>query len=85
MKVTRPSVQKIRLSIGWVRLKRAGMLRGEHNAEEINRFFTEWKSFGLTRIDEWASPQHTLLALLDDKWRGAEYLGRFSGESEDIM
>ncbi len=78
-------VQKVRLSIRWVRIKRAGMLRHEHNAEEINAFYTDWFSFGLTRIDEWVSPQSTLRALLDDKWRGTEYLEHWSAEGGEIL
>ncbi|MBP3294847.1 MAG: DUF4838 domain-containing protein [Clostridia bacterium] len=78
-------VQKVRLSIRWVRIKRAGMLRHEHDAEAINAFFTDWQSFGLTRIDEWVSPQSTLRALLDDKWRGTEYLEHWSGEGGEIL
>ncbi len=78
-------VQKVRLSVRWVRIKRAGMLRHEHDAEAINSFFTDWNSFGLTRIDEWVSPQSTLRALLDDKWRGTEYLEHWSGEGGEIL
>ncbi len=78
-------VQKVRLSVRWVRIKRAGMLRHEHDAEAINKFFTDWQSFGLTRIDEWVSPQSTLRALLDDKWRGTEYLEHWSGEGGEIL
>ncbi|MBR3996797.1 MAG: DUF4838 domain-containing protein, partial [Clostridia bacterium] len=81
----RRRVQKVRLSIRWVRIKRAGMLCHEHNAEEINSFFLDWNSFGLTRIDEWVSPQSTLRALLDDKWRGTEYLEHWSGEGGEIL
>lgn len=78
-------VQKVRLSVRWVRIKRAGMLRHEHDAEAIRSFFTDWNSFGLTRIDEWVSPQSTLRALLDDKWRGTEYLEHWSGEGGEIL
>ena len=78
-------VQKIRLSVRWVRIKRAGMLRHEHNAEEINAFFTDWNSFGLTRIDEWVSHKSTLRALLDDKWRGTAYLPHWTAEGGEIL
>ncbi len=78
-------VQKVRLSVRWVRIKRAGMLRHEHNRDEINAFFSDWHSFGLTRIDEWVSPQSTLRALLDDKWRGTEYLEHWSAEGGEIL
>jgi hypothetical protein len=78
-------VQKARLSIRWVRIKRAAMLCGEHDPEAIHAFFTDWQSFGLTRIDEWVSPQTTLRALLDDKWRGTEYYDHWSGEGGEIL
>jgi hypothetical protein len=61
------------------------MLRGEHDPEEINAFFTDWNSFGLTRIDEWVSHQTTLRALLDDKWRGTEYYEHWSSEGGEIL
>ena len=78
-------VQKVRLSIRWVRIKRAGMLRGEHDVKEINAFFTDWNSFGLTRIDEWVSHQTTLRALLEDKWRGTEYYEHWTCEGGEIL
>ena len=83
--LARRRVQKVRLSVRWVRIKRAGMLRHEHNAEEINAFYSDWISFGLTRIDEWVSHQSTLRALLDDKWRGTEYLSHWSAEGPEIL
>ena len=61
------------------------MLRGEHNAEEITAFFTDWNSFGLTRIDEWVSHQMTLRALLEDKWRGTEYLNHWTDAGGEIL
>ena len=78
-------VQKVRLSVRWVRLKRAAMLRGVHDAAEINAFFTDWNSFGLTRIDECVSSQTTLRALLDDKWRGIEYYAHWNDEGGEIL
>jgi len=78
-------VQKVRLSIRWVRIKRAAMLRNEHNAEEIHRFFMDWQSFGLTRIDEWVSPQTTHRALLENKWRGIEYYAHWAAEGPEIL
>lgn len=78
-------VQKVRLSIRWVRLKRAAMLYGIHNPEEINTFFTDLNSFGITRIDEWTSHPFTLRALLEDKWRGAEYLNHWTDDRVEIL
>ena len=83
--VCRRRVQKARLSVRWVRIKRAGMLRHEHDADAINAFYTDWLSFGLTRIDEWVSPQSTLRALLDDKWRATEYLDHWTDEGGEIL
>ncbi len=83
--VCRRRVQKVRLSIRWVRIKRAGMFRHEHDAEAINSFYRDWISFGLTRIDEWVSHQSTLRALLDDKWRATEYLDHWTGEGGEIL
>jgi hypothetical protein len=78
-------VKKARLSIRWVRIKRKAMLRGVHDAAEISAFFTDWQSFGLTRIDEWVSPQTTCRALLEDKWRGTEYYDHWSDEGGEEL
>jgi hypothetical protein len=78
-------VKKARLSIRWVRIKRKAMLQNTRNAEEIGAFFTDWQAFGLTRIDEWVSPQTTCRALLDNKWRGTEYYGHWSDEGGEEL
>ena len=78
-------VRKARLSIRWVRMKRKAMLRHEHDAAEINAFFTDWNSYGLTRIDEWVSPQTTLRALVEDVWRGTEYYSHWKDEGDEIL
>ena len=77
-------VEKNRLSIRWVRLKRKTMLRGEYDVEEINRFFGDWRAFGLSRIDEWCNLETTHKALLDGKWRGIEYFAHWTGEEPEI-
>jgi hypothetical protein len=78
-------VRKARLSIRWVRMKRKAMLRHEHDAAEINAFFTDWNSYGLTRIDEWVSPQTTLRALVEDVWRGVAYYSHWKDEGNEIL
>jgi len=78
-------VRKARLSLRWVRLKRKAMLRHEHDAAEINAFFTDWNSYGLTRIDEWVSSQTTLRALVEDVWRGTEYYSHWKDEGDEIL
>lgn len=78
-------VQKIMLSTRWVRIKRKAMFQHIHDAEEINQFYEDWHSYGLTRIDEWVGKQATLRALLEDKWRGTEYLHHWSSEGPEIL
>lgn len=78
-------VKKARLSIRWVRIKRKAMLQNVRVAAEIAAFFSDWQAFGLTRIDEWVSPQTTCRALLDNKWRGTEYYGHWSDEGGEEL
>ena len=78
-------VEKNRLSIRWVRLKRATMLHGEYDPEEINRFFTDWRAFNLSRIDEWCNHETTHRALLDGLWRGTEYFEHWTGEEAELL
>ncbi|MCR5681237.1 MAG: DUF4838 domain-containing protein [Clostridiales bacterium] len=78
-------VDKARLSIRWVALKRKTMLRGEFDAEEINTFFADWKTHGLSRIDEWCNVETTHRALLEGKWRGVEYFDHWTGEEAEYL
>ena len=78
-------VEKNRLSIRWVRLKRKTMLRGEYDAEEINQFFADWRAYNLSRIDEWCNFETTHRALLDGKWRGTEYWEHWTSEEPEIF
>ena len=78
-------VAKARLSVRWVRLKNKAMLKNQKDPVEINQFFSDWKSHGLTRIDEWVSAETTLRALLDNKWRGTEYYKYWWEESGEIL
>ncbi|MCR4906014.1 MAG: DUF4838 domain-containing protein [Clostridiales bacterium] len=78
-------VDKARLSIRWVALKRKTMLRGEYDPEEINQFFADWKMHGLSRIDEWCNVETTHRALLEGKWRGVEYFDHWTGEEMELL
>ncbi len=78
-------VEKNRLSIRWVRLKRATMLRGEYDPEAINRFFADWRAFNLSRIDEWCNIETTHRALLDGNWRGVAYFEHWTGEEPEYL
>jgi hypothetical protein len=66
-------VAKARLSTRWVRIKNNAMLKGIKDPREINRFFEDWRAHGLTRIDEWVGMETTHRALIEGRWRGAEY------------
>ena len=66
-------VDKARLSLRWVRLKNKQMRDNSVCPEEVNKFFTDWRAHGLTRIDEWVSAETTLRAMLEGKWRGTEF------------
>jgi len=78
-------VDKARLSIRWVALKRKTMLRKEYDPEEINQFFADWKTHGLSRIDEWCNVETTHRALLEGKWRGVEYFDHWTGEEPELL
>ncbi|MBQ3078464.1 MAG: DUF4838 domain-containing protein [Clostridia bacterium] len=75
-------ISKARLSVRWVRLKRHAMLKNELNPEEATKFFTDWKAFGLSRIDEWVSAETTHRALLSNLWRGVEFYDHWINDEE---
>ena len=78
-------VEKNRLSIRWVRLKRKTMLKKEFDPEEINQFFGDWRAYNLSRIDEWCNIETTHRALLDGLWRGTEYFDHWSDEEPEFL
>ncbi|MBE6730411.1 MAG: DUF4838 domain-containing protein [Ruminococcaceae bacterium] len=78
-------IGKAELSVRWVRLKRGAMVDNSLNIEEANKFFTDWKSYGLTRIDEWCSPETTYRALLHGLWRGTEFYFYPSDEGDEEL
>lgn len=78
-------VEKNRLSIRWVALKRKTMLREEFDPEEINKFFADWRAFGLSRIEEWFNIENTHRALLDRHWRALAYFDHWSGEEPEYL
>lgn len=78
-------VRKIRLSLSWIRIKRAAQLRSEPIADELRDFVTAWKSYGLTRVDEWVDLPRTVEALFDGRWRGIEYLEHFTDEAQELL
>lgn len=78
-------VAKARLSIRWVRLKKDAMLKGVKNPGEIHRFFDDWRSHGLTRIDEWVSAETTHRALIEGIWRGTSYYKNWWDEGPEEL
>ncbi|NCC47640.1 MAG: DUF4838 domain-containing protein [Clostridia bacterium] len=77
-------VEKIRLSIRWVRIKNRAMLENRRDPAEINAFFEDWKAHGLTRIDEWVSEKKTHKALMRDVWRGTDFLENWWEDGPEI-
>ncbi|MDF2685943.1 MAG: hypothetical protein K0S55_1124, partial [Clostridia bacterium] len=45
----------------------------------------DWQSYGLTRIDEWCSPQTTHRALIAGKWRGVEFYHHWTEEGGEEL
>lgn len=76
-------MEKALLSIRWVRMKRQAMLENQLSPEEVNRFFTDWKAFGLSRIDEWVSMESTHRALLKNVWRGTDFYAHWTAEGPE--
>lgn len=76
-------VGKARLSVRWVRLKRKAMLEGRLDPAEATGFFSDWRAYGLSRIDEWVSAETTHRALLKNLWRGVEFYEHWSGEGPE--
>ncbi len=78
-------VEKNRLSIRWVRLKRKTMLRNEFDAAEIEKFFADWRAFGLSGINEWCNIETTHRAMLEQKWCGTEFWEHWNMEEEELF
>jgi len=78
-------IGKAELSVRWVTLKNKTMLEGKFDTEEMNAFFTDWRAYGLTRIDEWVSQETTFRAMLNGLWRGTEFYSHWSGEGPEQL
>ena len=78
-------VEKARLSIRWVRLKRKAMFGNEYDPQEIEDFTRDWRAFGMTRIDEWYNLETTHRALIDGHWRARVYFDHWTGEEPEII
>lgn len=78
-------VEKNRLSIRWVRLWRACIMRGEYDVAEINKFFTDWRAFNLSRLDEWCNWETSLRGILKGLDRGTSFFEHWTGEGPEIL
>lgn len=76
---------KVKLSVRYLRLKRASMLDGRLDAEELSRFFSDWKEFGLSRLEEWVSPETSLRGFIHGKWRGVEFYEHWTKEGPEEL
>lgn len=77
--------EKAALSIRYVRLMRGFLLRGELPKEELNSFFADWESFGLSRMEEWCSRDTTRRALLRGESVGAMLYNHWTEEGPEIL
>ena len=78
-------IGKAELSVRWVRLKRKAQMEEGFDPAETNRFFTDWRAYGLTRIDEWCSQETTFRAMLNGLWRGTEFYSHWSGDGPEEL
>ncbi|MBQ7932458.1 MAG: hypothetical protein IJ334_15775, partial [Clostridia bacterium] len=69
----------------YVRIKRASMLRGEYDPEVINQFFSDWRAYNLSRLDEWANIETSHRACIEGKWRGVEYFEHWTCEEQELF
>ena len=76
-------VEKNRLSIRYVRLKRASVLHGKNDPEAINQFFSDWRAYNLSRIEEWANIETSHRAFVDGMWHGVQYFEHWTGEEPE--
>ncbi len=73
-------VGKARLSVRWVRLKNNAMLKNKIDPEETNRFFADWRAYGMGRLDEWVCQETSHRAFLLNMWRGVEFYEHWLAE-----
>ncbi len=78
-------IGKAGLSLRWVRMKRGTMGDEVPDPAEMNRFFTDWRAYGLTRIDEWCSQETTFRAMLNGLWRGTEFYDHWAGDGPEEL
>lgn len=78
-------IGKAELSVRWVRLKRKAQMEEGFDPAETNRFFTDWRAYGLTRIDEWCSQETTFRAMLNGLWRGTEFYSHWTGDGPEEL
>ena len=76
-------VKRARMCVRWVRLKNKTMLKGEMDMEEIRRFFSDWREYGLGRLDEWVNIETTYRALIKRVWRGVEFYDHWVAEGPE--
>ena len=50
---------------------------------EIRRFFSDWREYGLGRLDEWVNIETTYRALIKRVWRGVEFYDHWVAEGPE--
>lgn len=75
---------KVHLSPRYLRLKNDAM-NGRTDAAALDQFFTDWKAFGFTRIEEWVAPETSHRAMLCGLWQGLDFLNHWTDEGAEEL
>ncbi|MBQ4450925.1 MAG: DUF4838 domain-containing protein [Clostridia bacterium] len=77
-------VKKARMCVRWVRLKNKNMRGEEMDPQEVSAFFTDWRAYGLGRLDEWVNIETTHRALVKRVWRGVQFYDHWVAEGPEL-
>ncbi|MBR5752098.1 MAG: hypothetical protein IKX84_06880, partial [Clostridia bacterium] len=77
-------VKKARMCVRWVRLKNKNMRGEEMDPQEVSSFFTDWRAYGLGRLDEWVNIETTHRALVKRVWRGVQFYDHWVAEGPEL-
>jgi len=78
-------VEKARLSLRYVELKRKTILNNTYDPEEIEAFTRDWKAFNMSRMEEWFNFETSHRAIVEGKWRSRDYFEHWTGEEPEVF
>lgn len=73
-------VGKARLAVRYVRIKNKRMLKDQMDPEEVTKFFTDWREYGMTQMEEAICMETSHRALMKKVWRGVEFYEYWTDE-----